>query len=77
MALTLPVFWLNGLPSWELCIGLAGGFDLGVGGISDVELLVLYELWAGERFVFGKGSSSLSAARTPNFNVGCSVWSRH
>ena len=26
----------------------AGGVDLGVGGISYVELLILYELWAGE-----------------------------
>ena len=26
-----------------------GGLDLGVGGISFVELLILYELWAGER----------------------------
>ena len=25
------------------------GLDLGVGGISYVELLILYELWAGER----------------------------
>ena len=27
----------------------AGGLDLGVGGVSYVELLILYELWAGER----------------------------
>ena len=27
----------------------AGGLDLGVGGISYVELLILFELWAGER----------------------------
>ena len=26
-----------------------GGLDLGVGGISYVELPILYELWAGER----------------------------
>ena len=25
------------------------GLDLGVGGISYVELLILYEIWAGER----------------------------
>ena len=31
----------------------AGG-DLGPGGISYVELLILYELWAGERFQFEK-----------------------
>ena len=29
----------------------AGGLDLGVGGISYAELLILYELWAGERLV--------------------------
>ena len=27
----------------------AGGLNLGVGGISFLELLILYELWAGER----------------------------
>ena len=30
------------------------GGDLGPGGISYVELLILYELWAGERFQFEK-----------------------
>ena len=28
--------------------------DLGVGGVSFVELLILYELWAGERLVLEK-----------------------
>ena len=32
----------------------AGGMDLGVGGISYVELLILYELWAGERLSLEK-----------------------
>ena len=32
----------------------AGGLDLGVGGISYVELLILYELWAGERLSLEK-----------------------
>ena len=32
----------------------AGGADLGVGGISHVELLILYELWAGERLSLEK-----------------------
>ena len=27
----------------------ASGADLGVGGVSNVELLILHELWAGER----------------------------
>ena len=53
------------------------GLDLGVGGIFFVELLILYELWAGERLSFGKGYSSLSSPRASNFSVGCSVWSRH
>ena len=33
---------------------LVGGLDLGVGGISYVELLILYELWAGERLCLEK-----------------------
>ena len=32
----------------------AGGLDFGVGGISYVELLILYELWAGERLSLEK-----------------------
>ena len=55
----------------------AGGVDLGVGGVSYVELLILYELWAGERLTIGEGSSSVSSAWASNFSVGCSVWSRH
>ena len=31
-----------------------GGTDLGVGGVSYVELLILYELWAGERLTLEK-----------------------
>ena len=34
----------------------AGGLDLGVGGISYVELLILYELWAGERLSLEKAT---------------------
>ena len=33
---------------------LAGGLDLGVGGVSFVELLILSELWAGERLSLEK-----------------------
>ena len=32
----------------------AGWSDLGVGGISYLELLILYELWAGERLSLEK-----------------------
>ena len=31
-----------------------GDLDLGVGGVSNVELLILYELWAGERLSLEK-----------------------
>ena len=34
----------------------AGGLDLGVGGISYVELLILFELWAGERLSLEKAT---------------------
>ena len=61
------------LVKWVAFLGTlhwpAGGADLGVGGISYVELLILYELWAGERLSLEKA--------LPNFSVGCSVWSRH
>ena len=73
--LTLPigptlllVFWFNGLPFLVLCIGPLGGVDLGVGGISYVELLILYELWAGERLSLEK-SASVSSSCAPNFSV--------
>ena len=70
----LLVKWVSFLDSlhWP-----AGGLDLGIGGISYVELLILYELWAGERLSLEKGSSSLSSTRVFNFSVGCSFWSRH
>ena len=40
---TLLASWLSGSP--------ADGADLGVGGVSYVEMLILYEPWAGERLV--------------------------
>ena len=56
----LVVKWVTFLESlhWP-----AGRLDLGVGGISYVELLILYELWAGERLSLGKGYSSLPSVR--------------
>ena len=47
----LLVKWVSFLSSlhWP-----AGGLDLGVGGVSYVELLIMYELWAGERLVLEK-----------------------
>ena len=50
--------YTNGLlVKWVAFLGTlhwpAGGLDLGVGGISYVELLILFELWAGERLSQG------------------------
>ena len=41
---------------WSVGALPAGGLDLGVGGISYVELLILYELWAGERLSLEKAT---------------------
>ena len=49
--------------SWLLFLGSlhwpSAGGDLGPGGISYVELLILYELWAGDRFQFEKSCSTV------------------
>ena len=63
----LLVKWVSFLSSLHWPVG---DLDLGVGGVSFVELLIFFELWAGKRL-------SLDKARTPNSSVGCSVWSRH
>ena len=62
---SLLVKWVSFLGSlhWP-----AHGGDLGVGGVSYVELLILYELWAGERLVLEKAHPSLSSAWAPNFS---------
>ena len=41
-----------------------------------MEMHLLYELWAGERLVLEK-AFKVSQARSPNFSIGCSFWSRH
>ena len=73
------------LVKWVAFLGTlhwpAGGADLGVGGISYVELLILYELWAVETVVFGEGSSSsclrpgrpISVSAVP-FGPGIDIW---
>ena len=70
----LLVKWVSFLASlhWP-----AGGLDLGVGGISYVELLILCELWAGERLSLEKVHPRYLRTRASNFSVGCSFWSRH
>ena len=47
----LLVKWISFLNSLHWPVG---NLDLGVGGVSFVELLILYELWAGERLVLEK-----------------------
>ena len=65
------VFFLSSL-HWPI-----GDLDLGVGGISYVELLILYELWAGERLSLEKASPRYLRPGCPISVSGCSFWSRH
>ena len=58
----------------------AGGLDLGVGGISYAELLILYELWAGERLSLEKAhppylrpGRPISVSAVP-FGPGIDIW---
>ena len=58
----------------------AGGSDLGVGGISYGELLILYELWAGERLSLEKATPRylrpgrpISVSAVP-FGPGIDIW---
>ena len=71
------VKWLSFLASlhWP-----AGGSDLGVGGISYLELLILYELWAGERLSLEKATPRylrpglpISVSAVP-FGPGIDIW---
>ena len=71
------VSWLSGSPFLVVFHWPAGGLDLGVGGISYVELLILYELWAGERLSLEKAHPRHLRPGRPIFSVGCSFWSRH
>ena len=51
-------YTLGLLVGWVAFLGslhwLVGGADHGVGGVSSVELLILHELWAGERLILEK-----------------------
>ena len=58
----------------------AGGVDLGVGGISHVEQLILYERWAGERLTLEKAhlrylrpGRPISVSAVP-FGPGIDIW---
>ena len=57
-----------------------GGADLGVGGVSNVELLILFELWAGERLALEKAhprylrpGRPISVSAVP-FRPGIDIW---
>ena len=76
----LLAFWLSGFLFLASLHWPAGGSDLGVGGISYVELLILYELWAGERLSFEKATPrylrpgrSISVSAVP-FGPGTDIW---
>ena len=64
-----------GSPHWPAC-----GFDLGVGGVSCVELLILCELWPGERLSSEKAhprylrpGRPISVSTVP-FGPGIDIW---
>ena len=72
------------LVKWVAFLGTlhwpAGGANLGVGGISYVELLILYELWAGERLSLEKAcphylrpERQISVSVVP-FGPGIDIW---
>ena len=73
----LLVKWVSFLGSlhWR-----AGGLDLGVGGVSFVELLIIYELWAGERLSLEKAHPRYLRAGRPisvsgvPFGPGIDIW---
>ena len=71
------------LVKWPSSVSLhwpAGSVDLGVGGISYVKLLILYELWAGERLTLEKAhprclrpGRPISVSAVP-FGPGIDIW---
>ena len=72
-SVSLLVKWVAYLGSLHWPVG---GADIGVGGVSYVETLILYELWAGERLVWEKALPRYQRPGRP-LCVECSVWSRH
>ena len=74
---TLLVFWFSGFPFWGLFTGLLGGADLGFGGISYVDLLILYGLWAGEKLSLEKAQPRYLRLERPISVSVVPFWSRH
>ena len=77
---TLLVSWLSGSPFLGTLHWPADGVDLGVGDISYVELLTLFELWAGERLTLEKAhprylrpGRPISVSAVP-FGPGIDIW---
>ena len=73
----LLVKWVSFLSSLHWPVG---DLDLGVGGVSFVELLILYELWAGERLSLKKAhprylrpGRPISVSAVP-FGPGIDIW---
>ena len=77
-------YTLGPLVKWVAFLGSlhwpAGGADLGVGGISYVELLILCEFWAGERLTLEKAhpryvrpGRPISVSAVP-FGPGIDIW---
>ena len=69
--------WVSFLGSLHWPVGRV---DLGVGSISYVELLILYELWAGERLILKKAhprylrpGRPISVSAVP-FGPGINIW---
>ena len=77
--------WINvpasAIGARALCTGWpVVGADLGVGGVSHVELLILYELWAGDRLALEKAHPQylgpgrpISVSAVP-FGPGIDIW---
>ena len=66
--------WVSSLSSFHWPVG---DLDLGVGGVSFVELLILYELWAGERLFLEKAHPRYLRPGRPISVSACSFSSRH
>ena len=77
---TLLVYWSSGFPFLGSLHWPVGGMDLGVGGVSYLELLTLCELWAGERVSLEKAlprflrpGRPISVSVVP-FGPGVDIW---